>query len=68
MRRFFYFSHLTMEEINRTINTVAKKMKLRKHITSHKFRHTHVRLLSQAGVSLEVIQERIGHGDERVTK
>lgn len=38
------------------------------HITPHVFRHTHTSLLAEAGVSLEQIQERLGHLNDRTTR
>jgi len=31
-------------------------------------RHTHCSLLAEAGASLEQIMERLGHGDDDITK
>lgn len=39
-----------------------------KKITPHKFRHTHVSLLAELGISLEEIMERLGHDDDDTTK
>ena len=47
--------------------SVAKKLKF-KNIHPHSFRHTHTSLLAEAGVPLEVIQDRLGHSDDSVTK
>lgn len=46
---------------------LAKKLKS-KNIHPHSFRHTHTSLLAEAGVPLEVIQDRLGHSDDSVTK
>lgn len=37
-------------------------------LTPHSLRHTHTSLLSEAGVSLEEIMERLGHKDDDTTK
>lgn len=37
-------------------------------ITTHSLRHTHVSLLAEAGVPLEVIQERLGHKSDNTTR
>lgn len=39
-----------------------------KYIHAHIFRHTHVSLLAEAGVPLEIIQERLGHSTSEITK
>ncbi len=38
-----------------------------KNITLHKLRHTHISLLSEAGVDLPTIQERVGHENASTT-
>lgn len=38
-----------------------------KRIDTHGFRHTHITLLAQAGVSFKSIQKRVGHGDAKTT-
>lgn len=50
------------------MNTINKKHILNKHIHAHLFRHTHVSLLAEAGISLEVIQERLGHSSDATTR
>lgn len=40
----------------------------KKHLHAHLFRHTHVSLLAEVGVPLEVIQERLGHSDDETTR
>lgn len=37
-------------------------------LTPHSLRHTHVSLLAEAGVNLEVIQKRLGHKNDRITR
>ena len=39
-----------------------------KRITPHALRHTHVALLAEQGVSLEVISRRLGHENSEITK
>lgn len=41
--------------------------KIGKNISLHKFRHTHVSLLAEAGASLPAIQERTGHINSKTT-
>lgn len=37
-------------------------------ITSHVMRHTHVALMAEQGVSLEVISRRLGHSNSKITR
>lgn len=39
-----------------------------KHLHPHIFRHTHVALLAEQGVSLEAIARRLGHSDSVITR
>jgi Site-specific recombinase XerD len=59
-------------ELRRTLGcrlkVYLKKAKIMKNITLHGFRHTHVSLLAEAGVSLSAIQERLGHENSKTTK
>lgn len=45
-----------------TLRTVGKKA------TTHFMRHTHVALMAEQGVPLDVISRRLGHSDSRITK
>lgn len=45
----------------------AKKCKIKKHITPHSLRHTHISLLAEKNVPIKAIMERVGHVDERIT-
>ncbi|RNM43559.1 site-specific integrase, partial [Staphylococcus aureus] len=38
-----------------------------KRITVHGFRHTHCSLLFEAGLSVQEVQDRLGHGDIQTT-
>ncbi|SLJ94597.1 MULTISPECIES: site-specific integrase [unclassified Paenibacillus] len=46
----------------------SKLSGLQTKLTPHTFRHTHVSLLAEAGVSLEAIMERLGHQDDKITR
>ncbi|MBC9873321.1 tyrosine-type recombinase/integrase [Macrococcoides bohemicum] len=41
--------------------------KINKRITTHTLRHTHISTLSQLGVSLKAIMDRVGHTDHKTT-
>lgn len=49
------------------INKVLKKVEFHKHVSTHTFRHTHISLLAESGVSLKAIMERVGHNEPRTT-
>lgn len=54
--------------VNIFFTALNSKHIFKKHIHSHLFRHTHVSLLAEAGVPLEVIQERLGHSTDVTTR
>lgn len=37
-------------------------------VTSHFMRHTHVALMAEQGIDLEIISRRLGHTDSKITK
>jgi integrase len=41
---------------------------LNEKLTPHSLRHTHTSLLTEAGVGLEEIMERLGHKDDATTR
>lgn len=58
---------LTIGSFNQVIKNVAKKIGIKKNLSSHIFRHTHVATLSEMGIPLEAIMERVGHMDASTT-
>ena len=52
---------------NRCLQAGAKAAGIEKHVTTHTLRHTHISLLSQLGVSLRAIMDRVGHSDHKTT-
>lgn len=57
--------------IKRVENRMARLLKLsglNQDLTPHSLRHTHVSLLAEAGVSLPDIMDRLGHGDDNITR
>lgn len=54
----------TIVSVFRLIN---QKQYIKKHLHSHMLRHTHASLLAEAGISLEIIQDRLGHKDDKTT-
>ena len=68
-RGFIFTSHRgNTSHINKQKHTNSyTKYRDRKHVTSHTMRHSHISLLSQLGVSLKAIMERVGHTDHKTT-
>ena len=56
-------SHLICQNLARKL----RRCKCSKHLHPHIFRHTHVALLAEQGVSLEAIARRLGHSDSVIT-
>lgn len=54
-------------KVNKVLKTVSKNIKCNKKLTTHIFRHTHASKLAEQGISLNVIQKRLGHGNSRIT-
>ena len=70
-RDFIFTNHkgnpISLTSINRNIQIAAKNVGIKKHITSHTMRHSHISLLSQLGISLRAIMDRVGHTDHKTT-
>ena len=50
------------------VNKCLSKLVCSKPLHSHIFRHTHASILAAAGVPLESISRRLGHGDSKITR
>lgn len=59
---------VTIKFLGTRMARILKKTDLNLSITPHSLRHTHTSLLAEAGVSLEEIMDRLGHGDDEVTR
>ncbi|MEB6230002.1 tyrosine-type recombinase/integrase [Staphylococcus xylosus] len=70
-RGFIFTNHrgnpMSLSTVNRNMQQSASNVGIKKHITSHTMRHSHISLLSQLGVSLKAIMERVGHTDHKTT-
>lgn len=70
-REFIFTNHrgnpMSLSTINRNIQSSANSIGIEKHVTSHTMRHSHISILSQLGVSLKAIMERVGHTDHKTT-
>ena len=53
---------------NKFLNRVCERTHIKKNISSHIFRHTHVSKLAEEGYSLEMISARVGHSNSDITR
>lgn len=53
--------------VNRRMARLLKMTSIKKHLTPHSFRHTHISMLTEAGVNLPTIMKRVGHEDQETT-
>lgn len=50
------------------VNKILRQIEIPdKKLSTHIFRHTHISILAELGVSLKAIMERVGHNDPRTT-
>ncbi|MCI5708967.1 tyrosine-type recombinase/integrase [Veillonella caviae] len=50
------------------LNKILKRVQVNnKNLTTHIFRHTHISILSELGVPLKAIMQRVGHNDPTTT-
>ncbi|PTG80591.1 site-specific integrase [Staphylococcus chromogenes] len=54
------------EHCNKALDLICEKNNF-KRIKVHGFRHTHCSLLFEAGLSIQEVQDRLGHGDIKTT-
>lgn len=54
--------------LNNRMHRLLKKTSIKKKATPHIFRHTHISMLTEAGVDLDTIMDRVGHEDSATTK
>ncbi|GGA98761.1 site-specific integrase [Macrococcus hajekii] len=77
-RGFIFTNHfgnpMGLSSINRNIKLAIEDIKddqgkqlIKKHVTTHTLRHSHISLLSQLGISLRAIMDRVGHTDHKTT-
>ncbi|WP_314347739.1 site-specific integrase [Mammaliicoccus vitulinus] len=53
--------------VNEALEKARINLKIKKKITTHTLRHTHISLLTQMGISLKAIMDRVGHSNYRTT-
>lgn len=49
------------------MNRILDKTSIKKHATPHIFRHTHISMLTEAGVDIATIMAKVGHEDMETT-
>lgn len=49
------------------MNRILKLTSIKKETTPHIFRHTHISMLTEAGINLATIMKRVGHDDADTT-
>ncbi|MDN5411861.1 MAG: tyrosine-type recombinase/integrase [Lactococcus sp.] len=59
------------DALNRYLKKVGKKADIENKnyhdFSSHMLRHSHISLLTELGIPIKVIMERVGHKDEKTT-
>lgn len=60
-------TRLFIENYNRQLHKHSELMNIDKNVTSHILRHTHISILSELGVPLKVIMDRVGHAKPDIT-
>lgn len=55
------------KNINERMDRLLTYTSIKKSATPHIFRHTHISMLTEAGVDLSTIMERVGHDDAQTT-
>lgn len=59
------FNH---NQLDSFLKSTMKRQHIKKRLTTHIFRHTHVSVLAAMGVPLYVIQHRVGHSNSQITR
>lgn len=60
-------SPIDLNKINNIIKEATEISSIKKRVTTHTLRHTHISTLAQLGINLKAIQERVGHSDYKTT-
>ncbi|WP_438498070.1 tyrosine-type recombinase/integrase [Paenibacillus sp. IHBB 3054] len=66
--RTFPGYQITAGRMRSRMKDFLKLAGLSEDLSPHSLRHTHVSLLAEARIALEVIQERLGHKNDEITK
>ena len=57
----------TVDLVRQAVQRIGKKTTIKKHLYTYIFRHTHISMLAEVGVSLPEIMKRVGHKNETTT-
>ena len=60
-------SPIDLNKINNIIKVATDISSIKKRVTTHTLRHTHISTLAHLGINLKAIQERVGHSDYKTT-
>ncbi len=60
-------SPIDLNKINNIIKEATDISSIKKRVTTHTLRHTHISTLAQIGINLKAIQDRVGHSDYKTT-
>ena len=60
-------SPIDLNKVNSIIKEATEISSIKKRVTTHTLRHTHISTLAQLGINLKAIQERVGHSDYKTT-
>lgn len=63
----YYGNPIGISNFNNHLQAAADKLKIKKNVTSHIMRHTHISILSELGLPLKTIMERVGHQKAETT-
>lgn len=58
---------LSLQSYNLSLRTSAKAIGIDKKVSSHILRHSHISLLTELGIPLKAIMDRVGHEDSKTT-
>jgi len=64
---FIFVNRYNQPEYIETVNSRLGKIKSDKKLTTHIFRHTHIAMLTEVGIPLKAIMERVGHTNPNTT-
>lgn len=58
---------IIISNFNNSLKKASRSVGINKHVTSHILRHTHISLLSELGVPIKAIMDRVGHEEAETT-
>lgn len=58
---------IMISNFNYSLKKAANEASIKKHVTSHILRHTHISMLAELGVPIKAIMDRVGHEEADTT-